>query len=103
MIWLTILTMATLVFSSRYLFLEPKLPVRLSKQTLTFLSYSAPAVLTAIVAPIVFVQEGSGGSLDLSLSNSYLIGALLAIILAYTTRNVLLTTVISMGLFFMIH
>jgi len=104
MIWLTILAMAALVFASRYLFLEPKLPVRLSKQTLTFLSYSAPAVLTAIVAPIVLVQEGSdGSSLDLSLSNSYLIGALLAIILAYTTRNVLLTTMISMGLFFMIH
>jgi len=102
MIWLTILAMATLVFASRYLFLEPKLPVRLSKQTLTFLSYSAPAVLTAIVAPIVFVPEGNSG-LDLNLSNSYLVSAILATILAYTTRNVLLTTIASMVLFFTIH
>jgi len=102
MIWLTILAMAALVFASRYLFLEPKLPVRLSKQTLTFLSYSAPAVLTAIVAPIVFIQEGSSG-LDLSLNNSYLVSAAVATILAYTTRNVLLTTIASMVLFFTIH
>lgn len=104
MIWITILAMATLVFASRYLFLEPRLPVRLSKQTLTLLSYSAPAVLTAILAPIVFVQEGSSGSsLGLSLNNSYLVSAVLATVLAYTTRNVLLTTVISMALFFTIH
>ncbi|MBW8182339.1 AzlD domain-containing protein [Shewanella nanhaiensis] len=100
MIWLTIITMAILVFASRYLFLEPKLPVRLSKNTLTFLSYSAPAVLTAIFAPIVFIQEGE---LALSLDNSYLIAAVLAAVLAFTTRNILLTTVVSMGLFFIIH
>ncbi|NRD74734.1 AzlD domain-containing protein [Shewanella sp. VB17] len=100
MIWLTIMAMAALVFGSRYLFLEPKLPVRLSKNTLAFLSYSAPAVLTAIFAPIVFVREGQ---LDLSVDNSYLICAVVAALLAYTTRNVLLTTVVSMGLFFTIH
>lgn len=100
MIWITILAMAALVFSSRYLFLEPRLPIRLSKNTLTFLSYSAPAVLTAIFAPIVFIREGS---LMVSLDNSYLICAVLATILAYTTRNVLLTTMLSMGLFFIIH
>ncbi|MPY21387.1 AzlD domain-containing protein [Shewanella psychropiezotolerans] len=100
MIWLTILAMAAVVFGSRYLFLEPRLPVRLSKNTLAFLSYSAPAVLTAIFAPIVFIRENQ---LDLSLDNSYLICAILAAFLAYTTRSVLLTTVLSMGLFFVIH
>ena len=100
MIWLTIITMAALVFGSRYLFLEPKLPLRLCKNTLVFLSYSAPAVLTAIFEPIVFVREGQ---LDLSVDNSYLICALVAALLSYTTRNVLLTTVVSMGLFFTIH
>ncbi|MFA7518496.1 AzlD domain-containing protein, partial [Shewanella sp.] len=63
-------------------------------------SYSAPAVLTAIFAPIVFVQEGQ---LGLSLDNSYLICAVVATVLALVTRNTLLTTVLSMGLFFFIH
>lgn len=100
MIWLMICSMATVIFISRHLLLEPKLPLRLSKNTQTFLSYSAPAVLTAIFAPIVFVQEGK---LDLSLDNSYLICAVVATVLAFVTRNTLLTTVLSMGLFFAIH
>lgn len=100
MIWLMICSMAAVVFISRHLLLEPKLPLRLSKNTQTFLSYSAPAVLTAIFAPIVFVQEGK---LDLSLDNSYLICAVVATVLAFVTRNTLLTTVLSMGLFFTIY
>lgn len=34
MIWLTMLAMTAVIFLSRYLFLEPKLPLRLSKNTL---------------------------------------------------------------------
>ncbi|MBT4078722.1 MAG: AzlD domain-containing protein, partial [Gammaproteobacteria bacterium] len=37
MIWLTLLAMATLVFISRYIFLEPKLPIRLGPKILHFL------------------------------------------------------------------
>ena len=41
MIWLIILSMAAVVFISRHLLLEPKLPIRLSKNTLTFISRPA--------------------------------------------------------------
>ncbi len=100
MIWLSIIAMAAVVFASRYLFLEPKIPLRLGKTALRFLSYSAPAVLTAIFAPIVFVREGA---LSLGLDNPYLIAAILACGLAIFTRNALLTTVLSMAVFFIIH
>ncbi|GGB53798.1 AzlD domain-containing protein [Shewanella inventionis] len=100
MTWLIILSMAAVVFVSRHLLLEPKIPLRLSKNTLTFLSYSAPAVLTAILAPIVFVPEGK---LAISMHNPYLTCALVATVLAYITRNTLLTTVLSMGLFFFLY
>lgn len=99
MIWLIIIGMASLVFMSRYIFLEPKLPLRLSKNTHRFLSYSAPAVLTAILAPIVFVRENM---LNISVDNNYLIGAIIACLLAYFTRNTLLTALVSMGVFFFI-
>ena len=99
MIWLIILGMASVVFVSRYIFLEPKLPLTLSKNTQRFLSYSAPAVLTAILAPIVLVRDNQ---LSLSLDNNYLIGAIVACLLAYFTRNTLLTALISMGVFFFI-
>lgn len=99
MIWLTIAAMALLVFASRYVFLEPKLPLRLTAQTQKLLSYSSPAVLTAIWTPIVFLPEGE---LMLSHKNPYLIAALFAILLAWRTKNVLLTAVLSMALFFII-
>ena len=97
MILLTIMLMAAIIFLSRYGFLEPRLPITLNTATLKFLSYSAPAVLTAIWAPIVFVSENS---LNINWDNDYLLCAVAAIILAMTTRNTLLTTLLSMSIFF---
>ncbi|NVD08525.1 AzlD domain-containing protein [Vibrio sp. JPW-9-11-11] len=96
MIMLSILAMTALVFLSRYLFLEPRLPLRLNPQAQRLLTYSSPAVLTAIWAPIVFMPEQE---LWLSPSNPYLIAAVVAAALAWKSKNVLLTTVISMLLF----
>ncbi len=100
MTWTVLLTMAALVFISRYLFLEPRLPIRLGPRTLHFLHYTGPAVLTGIWAPIVFNQNNT---LDFSLQNPYFTAAIAAAIIAFTTRNVLLTTVISMALFFFLR
>lgn len=100
MIMLSILAMTVLVFVSRYLFLEPKLPLRLSPRLQRLLSYSGPAVLTAIWAPIVFTHEQT---LWLSNQNPYLWAALLAAILAWKSKNVLLTTVLSMSVFLLLN
>ncbi len=100
MSWTLLLLMAALVFISRYLFLEPRLPIRLGPRILHFLHYTGPAVLTAIWAPIVFHQ---GGELNLAINNPYFIAAIVAAIIAISTRNVLLTTVLSMALFFIIQ
>jgi len=62
----------------------------------SFLSFSAPAVLTAIWVPIIFVREGQ---LAISLSNPYLISATVAVIIAAKTANVYLTLILSGGLF----
>ena len=96
MIMLSILAMTAVVFLSRYIFLEPKLPLRLNARAQHLLSFSSPAVLTAIWAPIVFLPEGE---LGLNLNNPYLIAAALAALIAWRTKNVLLTTVASMGVF----
>ncbi|MCZ4293486.1 AzlD domain-containing protein [Vibrio sinaloensis] len=96
MIMLAILAMTSLVFLSRYLFLEPRLPLRLNPQAQRLLAYSSPSVLTAIWAPIVFMPEQE---LWVSANNPYLIGALVAALLAWKTKNVLLTTIVSMVLF----
>ncbi|WJG24517.1 AzlD domain-containing protein [Vibrio furnissii] len=100
MIMLSIFAMTALVFMSRYLFLEPKLPLRLSPSLQRLLSYSGPAVLTAIWAPIVFTNEQS---LWLESTNPYIWAALLAGLLAWRTKNILLTTVVSMAVFLLLN
>lgn len=99
MIWLTILAMTLIVFASRYFFLAPKLPLKLNAQTQKLLSYSSPAVLTAIWAPIVFLPDGK---LAISWQNPYLIAAFVAVIIAWRLNNVLLSAVISMAVFFLL-
>jgi len=98
--WLTLFLMAVLVFSSRYVFLEPKLPFKLSNRWLRFLDYTGPAVLTAIWSPIVLVKDNQ---LNIDPLNPYLLAASLALVLAITTRNVLLTTILSMLFFFFVQ
>jgi branched-subunit amino acid transport protein len=53
-----------------------------------FLSYSAPAVLTAIWVPIILIQENE---LALSLSNPYLVAAIIAVFTAAKSKSVYLT------------
>lgn len=100
MIFLSILAMTALVFTSRYLFLEPKLPLRLGVKTQKILSYASPAVLTAIWAPIVLMPEGE---LSLTWQNPFILAAILAVAIAYLTKNVLLTTIASMIAFLLFH
>ncbi|RMA82153.1 AzlD domain-containing protein [Umboniibacter marinipuniceus] len=96
MIWLTIAAMFAIVFASRYIFLEPRLPIRLGTRTQRFLSFTAPAVMTAIWAPIVFIQQQQ---LVVSLFNPYLVGALVTAVVAFTTKRALLAAVLGIFAF----
>jgi branched-subunit amino acid transport protein len=91
---LTIILLAAITFFTRYLFLEGKLPLKLSENAKTLLSYSAPAVLTAIAAPIVFIRDKQ---LEMHLSNPYLIATLLAVLAAHYTRSIYWTVSVGMA------
>lgn len=60
------------------------------QQTLRFVPI---AVLSALIAPALF---SPGGSLEISVSNVRLIAGILAILVAWRTRNVLLTIGVGM-------
>ena len=92
----TIGLLALITFTTRYLFLEGKLPLRLGPNVKQLLSFSAPAVLTAIFAPILFVHDQQ---LDLSYSNEYIWGGLAAIMAAYKTHSVYWTIGVGTGAF----
>ncbi|AIZ32814.1 AzlD domain-containing protein [Pseudomonas sp. K1(2024)] len=100
MIWLLIVAMGLLVFLNRYVFLEPRLPLRLSSNVRQFLGFAVPGMLTAICGPIIFLP---GHQLDLDPLNPYLLGALVAIALVLLTRSVLLSMLASMLLFILLR
>ncbi|MDG1165575.1 MAG: AzlD domain-containing protein [Porticoccaceae bacterium] len=90
---LTIFLLACITFGTRYLFLEGRLPIRLGPNLKYLLSFSGPAVLTAITTPILFVHNHE---LDTAVSNPYLWGAVVSVAAAYKTRSVYWT--ISLGI-----
>lgn len=90
---LTIFLMAAITFTTRYLFIHPRLPVRLGAKMAKLLSFSAPAVLTAIWVPIIFIQQGQ---LSVSLHNPYLIAATFAVIAAAKSKSIYLTMFIGL-------
>ncbi|NQY34741.1 MAG: AzlD domain-containing protein [Alteromonadaceae bacterium] len=85
---ITILLLAVITFSSRYLFLHPGIPLRIGAKLSSFLSFSAPAVLTAIWVPIIFIKDGS---LNISPDNPYLIAATVAVVVSIKTKSVYIT------------
>jgi branched-subunit amino acid transport protein len=58
------------------------------------LKYVPPAVLSAIILPIVFMP---GGELDLSPGNASLVASVVAVLVAWRTRNLLLTIILGMA------
>lgn len=61
------------------------------------LRYVPPAVLTAIIVPAILIPSGT--TIDLSLGNAYLVGGLVAAIVGWFSKNLLLTIVVGMAAF----
>ncbi|MGR3885425.1 AzlD domain-containing protein [Pseudomonas sp. 1152_12] len=98
MIYIMIVAMGGVVFFNRYLFIEPRLPVRLNRGAREFLGFAVPGMLTAICGPIIFLADRK---LNLSLGNPYLLAGICAVGLMFWTRSVLVTVLLSMGLFYL--
>lgn len=92
-IWLVMLLGGALTFGMRlsfiYLFGRFEIPA-LVKRALRFVP---PAVLSAIIAPALFMPDNT---LDLSLSNAHLMAGTVAILFAWRTKNTLLTIIAGM-------
>lgn len=93
-----IVGMALITFAIRYSLFAAGHRVRFSPWLTQALTYVPVAVLTAIVAPAMLLPNGE--QLDIGLDNAYLVGGLVAIILAARWHNLLVTIVGAMGCFF---
>jgi len=96
MTFITIISLAFITFTTRYLFLEGRLPLRLGLNVKQILSFSEPAVLTAIFVPILLIQKQE---LNIGYTNQYLWGGITAICAAYKTQSVYWTISIGTAVF----
>ncbi|MCZ2126859.1 MAG: AzlD domain-containing protein [Anaerolineales bacterium] len=99
-IWLTMLLGGLITFGMRfsliYLFGKFEIPEALRRA----LHYIPPAVFSAIIFPELFLSDGA---LNLSLANAKLLAGLLAIVVAWFSRNTLLTILLGMAALFLLQ
>ncbi|CAG9419400.1 AzlD domain-containing protein [Providencia sp. PROV188] len=97
MIWILIISLTAVVFSLRYIFLIPQLPIRLPLIVRQALSYSAPCLLTAICAPVILLENHELRSFP---DNPYLWGALFCVVAASLLKNMLVTVGLTLVFFY---
>ena len=93
-IWLIIIITGVITYGIRLsfiiLFKHKDIPPTLQR----WLKYVPPAVFAAIIFPEIFVYNGS---VDISPGNPRLVAGLIAALVAWRTKNVLLTILIGMA------
>ena len=93
-IWLIILVGGLLTYAMRLSFILLMGKTEFPEWLRHSLSLVPPAVLSAIIFPELLFMNGS---LDLSLDNNRLLAGLAAILVAWRTRNTLLTIAVGMA------
>ncbi|MEG0196760.1 MAG: AzlD domain-containing protein [Acinetobacter sp.] len=99
MTWTYILILAGIVFFNRYFFLEPKVDVKFPHFFEKMLKYSAPCLLTAICAPIIFYQDDAFRAFA---NNPYLYGAIFCVLMILWLKKTLLSIILSLVFFYMV-
>jgi branched-subunit amino acid transport protein len=94
LLWLTVLGMGVITYAIRLALIALQGRLVLPALLQRGLRYVPQAVLSAIIAPELFRPAGA---LDISLGNARLLAGLLAILVAWRTRNVLWTIATGMG------
>ncbi|MGE5376601.1 MAG: AzlD domain-containing protein [Bacteroidota bacterium] len=90
-VWLVLLLGGLITFGIRFSFIYLFGKFHVPETVRRALHYVPPAVLSAIVFPELFLHNGT---LDLSLTNVRLLSGLVAIVVAWYSRNTLLTIVV---------
>ena len=95
--WLVLAVMTCITFSCRYLFLSRTISFELNPRIKRVLSFTAPAVLTAMWMPIVF--QGHTAS-DVAFFNSpFLYAGLFTVLLSLKMKNTLAVVFLGMSAF----
>lgn len=93
--------MALVTFLVRYpvMVLVTKIP--LPDRVFRALRYVPPAVLAAIIVPAVLMPNGA--TIDVSPTNAYLVAGIMSALIAWRTKNLLLTILLGMAVFLLLR
>ncbi|MBT3239677.1 MAG: AzlD domain-containing protein [Chloroflexi bacterium] len=94
--FLLIFGMALVTFIIRYPVLAFLSKMNLPEKYLSGLKFVPPTVLTAIIIPQLLFDKDK---LDISFQNPQLIAGVLAALIAWKSKNLLLTIVLGMGIY----
>ncbi len=92
-IWLVMFLGGLITFGMRFSFIYLFGKLHISETLRKALHYVPPAVLSAIIFPELFLRNQQ---LDLSLDNHRLLAGLVAVVVAYLTKNTLVTILAGM-------
>lgn len=95
-----ILGMGFVTFVMRYPVMALVGRFQMPESIIRALRYVPPAVLTAIVAPSILMQNGQ---LSLSPTSPQLIGGIVAMLSTWRTKNLLLTIILGMAAFYLVR
>lgn len=98
--WLVMLAAGFLTYLTRLSFILLWGKINIPIWLLRSLRFVPPAVFTAIIFPELFLPQGN---LDVSLGNSRLIAGILAALVTWKTRNIVLTILVGMGVLLLIQ
>ena len=93
-LWITILLAGLATYTMRLSFIQIYGRIRIPDWVARSLRFVPPAVLTAIIVPELLTHNGS---LDLSPGNFRLLAGIVAALVAWRTKNVMLTVLAGMG------
>ena len=99
-IWLVMLLGGLLTFAIRFSFIYLFGKFHIPETMRRALHYVPPAVLSAIVFPELLLPNGT---LDLSFTNYRLLAGLVAMLVAWWTKNILVTIIVGMIALFMLR
>ncbi len=101
-IWLVMLLGGLITFGIRFslIYLLAEGRFQISETMRKALHYVPPAVLSAIIFPELFLRDGA---LHVSLDNTRLLAGLVAIIVAWFSKNTLITIIAGMVALFLLQ
>lgn len=99
-VWLVLLIGGLITFAIRFSFIYLFGKLHIPETVRKALHYVPPAVLSAIVFPELFLPHGT---LELSLENHRLLAGIIAVLVAWFSRNTLITILAGMVALFLLQ